>query len=498
MSTKKVLTVRDVKEMGGRISTTHESSLNIGGNIGGSISNSILSEVVLNDGSRYIPASIKNVSITIITGTNSSTVSSQSIWINKDIANKFYDIVESGEGFDSFFVSTSSTPSVNNVVPKGSLFFHKASGRWISNNRTGMQIKEIISYIDDNVVDYNQTLRKDLLDSTIINVDAPYKMTPLFTNIEVVGDGLKKSCNQMLCEGEVGRVLTDEKVYIQVLSTYSFASNVKSKRIKSINGFSYRVNGGNINRITKSEGNIHLGKITAKSSYSNNLLGTFKEEDIIEAYPLSGGLIQSVVSYVDVETFTGTNYTGTKSTVRLYVDQDISRNTCIVAPPTAGVNLLMPKNIITIHANTTMEVPPTGNEGDITKYNLSANIGIRGAYIEGYFSSLKFIITDLSSTNSTPTTIPADCVGDMLTNAGTVTEIIGSFPDGHNLTLSVEATIMVRFTATGYGEVEEYNYYTLFDEIRKTSTNVVLNGANKTINIDFVLSNTSTAVKPNI
>jgi hypothetical protein len=468
------------------------------GNIIGGVGRGVLSEIVLNDGCHYIPTPIENVSITIITGTNSSTVSTQNIWINKDIANKFYDIMDSGEEFDSFFISNSSTPSVNNVVPKGSLFFHKASGRWISNSRTGLQIKELITYNNDNDVNYNQTLRKDLLDSTIINVDAPYKMTPLFTNIEVVGDGLKKSCNQMLCEGEVGRVLTDEKVYIQVLSTYSFASNVKSKRIKSINGFSYRVNGGNINRITKSEGNIHLGKITATSSYSNNLLGTFKEEDIIEAYPLSGGVIQSVISYVVVETFTLANYAGTPSEVTLYVDQDISRNTCIVAPPTAGVNLLMPKNIITIHANSTANLPSTGNEGNITKYNLSANIGIRGAYIEGYFSSLKFIITDLSSTNSTPTTIPADCVGDMLTNAGTVTEIIGSFPDGHNLTLSVEATIMVRFTATGYGEVEEYNYYTLFDEIRKTSTNVVLNGANKTINIDFVLSNTSTNINPDL
>ena len=499
MSTKKVLTVQDVKEMGGRIDSAHESRFNvgnIGGSIGGSISNSILSEVVLNDGSRYIPTSIENVSITIITGANSSTVSAQNIWINKDIANKFYDIVESGEGFDSFFVSTSSTPSVNNVVPKGSLFFHKASGRWISNNRTGMQIKEIISYTDDNVVDYNQTLRKDLLDSTIINVDAPYKMTPLFTNIEVVGDGLKKSCNQMLCEGEVGRVLTDEKVYIQVSSTYSFASNVKSKRIKSIKGFSYRVNGGDINSITKSEGNIFLGTIGAMTPHAKNLLGTFKEEDIIEAYPLSGGIIHNEISTVEVETFTNTNQTGTPSIVKLNVDQDISRNTCIVAPPTSTADRLIPKNIITIHANSTAELPPTGNEGNITKYNLSANIGIRGVYVEGYFSSLKFIITDLSSTNSTPTTIPADCVGDMLTNAGTVTEFIGSFPNGHNLLLRVEATIMVRFIATGYGEAEEYNYYTLFDEIRKTSTNVVLNGADKTINIDFVLSNSITEANP--
>jgi hypothetical protein len=297
----------------------------------------------------------------------------------------------------------------------------------------------------------------------------------------------------MLCEGEVGRVLTDEKVYIQVLSTYPFDSTVKSKRIKSIKGFSYRVNGGDINHITKSEGNIFLGTIDAMTPHAKNLLGTFKEEDIIEAYPLSGGIIHNVISYVVVET---TNQKGETSDVKLNVDQDISRNTCIVAPPTP--NLLIPKNIITIHANTTASVPSTGNEDNITKYNLSANIGIRGAYIEGYFSSLKFIITDLSSTNSTPTTIPADCVGDMLTNAGTVTEIIGSFPNGHNLSLSVEATIMVRFTPTGYGEVEKYNYYTLFDEIRKTSTNVVLNGADKTINIDFVLSNTSTAVNPNI
>ena len=183
MSTKKVLTVRDVKEMGGRIDTTHESSFNAGNIGGGIVASGILSEIVLNDGSRYIPTSIKNESITIITGANSSTVSAQNIWINKDIANKFYDIVESGEGFDSFFVSTSSTPSVNNVVPKGSLFFHKASGRWISNSRTGMQIKETISYTNDNDVNYDQTLRKDLLDSTIINADAPYKMTPLFTNI---------------------------------------------------------------------------------------------------------------------------------------------------------------------------------------------------------------------------------------------------------------------------------------------------------------------------
>ena len=496
MSTKKVLTVRDVKEMGGRIDTTHESRFNAGNIGGGIVASGILSEIVLNDGSRYIPTSIKNVSITIITGANSSTVSAQNIWINKDIANKFYDIVESGEGFDSFFVSTSSTPSVNNVVPKGSLFFHKVSGRWISNSRTGMQIKETISYTNDNDVNYDQTLRKDLLDSTIINADAPYKMTPLFTNIEVVGDGLKKSCNQMLCEGEVGRVLTDEKVYIQVLSTYSFASTVKSKRIQSINGFSYRVNGGDINSITKSEGNIFLGTIGAMTSHANNLLGTFKEEDIIEAYPLSGGLIHNVISYVVVETFTGKSYTGTKSEVTLYVNQDISRNTCIVAPPTPGVNTLKPQNIITIHANSTANLPSTGNEGNITKYNLSANIGIRGVYVEGYFSSLKFIITDLSSTNSTPTTIPADCVGDMLTNAGTVTEIIGSFPNGHNLSLSVEATIMVRFTSTGYGEAEEYNYYTLFDEIRKTSTNVVLNGADKTINIDFVLGNTITEANP--
>ena len=503
MSTKKVLTVQDVKEMGGRISSSHESRLQSGGNIGdiigGNISTGILSEIVLNDGCHYIPTTIENVSITIITGTNSSTVSAQNIWINKDIANKFYDIVESGEGFDSFFVSTSSTLSVNNVVPKGSLFFHKASGRWISNSRTGMQIKELISYMNDNDVNYDQTLRKDLLDSTIINVDAPYKMTPLFTNIEVIGDGLNKSCNQMLCEGEVGRVLTDEKVYIQVLSTYSFPSTVKSKRIASINGFSYRVNGGDINRITKSEGNIFLGTIGAMTSHANNLLGTFKEEDIIEAYPIpASGLIGSVISSVVVETFTGTNYTGTKSTVTLGVNQDLSRNTCIVAPPPPGVNILIPQNIITIHANTVGNIPPTGNEGGVTKYNLSANIGIRGAYIEGYFSSLKFIIADLSSTNSTPTTIIADCVGDMLTNAGTVTETIGSFPNGHNLSLSVEATIMVRFTATGYGEVEEYNYYTLFDEIRKTSTNVVLNGADKTIDIDFVLSNTSTEVNPNI
>lgn len=499
MSTKKVLTVQDVKEMGGRIDSAHESRFNVGNIGGGTIIVGALSEVVLNDGSRYIPTSIENVSITIITGANSSTVSAQNIWINKDIANKFYDIVESGEGFDSFFVSTSSTLSVNNVVPKGSLFFHKASGRWISNSRTGIQIKELIHQTSDGDVDYNQTLRKDLLDSTLINVDSPNKMIPLFTNIEVVGDGLDKSCNQMLCEGEVGRVLTDEKVYIQVLSTYSFASTVKSKRIASINGFSYRVNGGDINRITKSEGNIFLGTIGAFTSHANNLLGTFKEEDIIEAYPIpASGLIGSVISSVVVETFTGTNYTGTKSTVTLGVNQDISRNTCIVAPPTPGVTTPIPKNIITIHANTVGSIPPTGNEGGVTKYNLSANIGIRGAYIEGYFSSLKFIITDLSSTNSTPTTIPADCVGDMLTNAGTVTEFIGSFPDGHNLTLSVEATIMVRFTATGYGEVEEYNYYTLFDEIRKTSTNVVLNGADKTINIDFVLSNTSTNVNPNI
>lgn len=495
MSTKKVLTVRDVKEMGGRIDTSHESSLNIGGSIGGSISNSILSEVVLNDGSRYIPASIKNVSITIITGTNSSTVSSQSIWINKDIANKFYDIVESGEGFDSFFVSTSSTPSVNNVVPKGSLFFHKASGRWISNNRTGMQIKETISYTDDNVVDYNQTLRKDLLDSTIINVDAPYKMTPLFTNIEVVGDGLEKSCNQMLCEGEVGRVLTDEKVYIQVLSTYSFPSTVKSKRIKSINGFSYRVNGGNINRITKSEGNIHLGKITARSSYSNNLLGTFKEEDIIEAYPLSGGLVQSVLSSVDVETFTGTNYTGTKSTVTLYVNQDISRNTCIVAT-NEGLSVT-PTNIITIHANSTVNLPSTGDESNISKYNLSANIGVRGLYASVYFDSLKFIITDLSSINSTPTTIYADCEGDVFTTVDKMTESIGSFPNGHNLSLRVEATIMISYGSTlNYHKVAVNEYYTTFDGITKTVTNVVLNGGNKTIDIEFVLSDTSTNVKP--
>jgi hypothetical protein len=236
------------------------------------------------------------------------------------------------------------------VVPKGSLFFHKASGRWISNNRTGMQIKEIIFYTNDNVVDYNQTLRKDLLDSTIINVDAPNKMIPLFTNIEVVGDGLDKSCNQMLCEGEVGRVLTDEKVYIQVLSTYSFASTVKSKRIASINGFSYRVNGGDIIYTNKTDGNIHLGEITRYSSYANNLLGTFKEEDIIEAYPIpsDGGLIGNRLSSITVETFTGTNYTGTKSTVTLGVNQDISRNTCIVALPTTGVTLLIPKNIITI------------------------------------------------------------------------------------------------------------------------------------------------------
>lgn len=494
MSTKKVLTVQDVKEMGGRISSSHELSNNMG-----SLVSSTLSEIVLNDGSHYIPTSIKNVSITIITGANTSNVSAQNIWINKDIANKFYDIMDSGEEFDSFFISNSSTPSVNNVVPKGYLFFHKASGRWISSSRTGMQIAELINYTNDLEVDYNQTLRKDLLDSTIINVDAPYKMTPLFTNIEVVGDGLNKSCNQMLCEGEVGRVLTDEKVYIQVLSTYSFPSTVKSKRIASIKGFSYRVNGGDINRITKSEGNIHLGKIFANSSYTNNLLGTFKEEDIIESYPIpASGLIGNVLSSVVVETFTGLNYTGTKSTVTLGVNQDISRNTCIVAVPSDGIALLIPKNIITIHANTVGDIPPTGNEGDVTKYNLSANIGIRGAYIEGYFSSLKFIITDLSSTNSTPTTIPADCVGDMLTNAGTVTEIIGSFPNGHNLLLSVEATIMVRFTATGYGEVEEYNYYTLFDEIRKTSTNVILNDADKTIDIDFVLSNTSTNVNPNI
>ena len=53
------------------------------------------------------------------------------------------DDVESGEEFDSFFVSTSSTLSVNNVVPKGYLFFHKASGRWISNSRTGIQITEL-------------------------------------------------------------------------------------------------------------------------------------------------------------------------------------------------------------------------------------------------------------------------------------------------------------------------------------------------------------------
>lgn len=491
MSTKKVLTVQDVKEMGGRISSSHKSSLNIGGNIGGSISNSILSEIVLNDGSRYIPTSIKNVSITIITGANSSTVSAQNIWINKDIANKFYDIVESGEGFDSFFVSTSSTPSVNNVVPKGSLFFHKASGRWISNSRTGMQIKETISYTNDNDVNYDQTLRKDLLDSTIINVDAPYKMTPLFTNIEVVGDGLKKSCNQMLCEGEVGRVLTDEKVYIQVLSTYSFASTVKSKRIKSINGFSYRVNGGDINRITKSEGNIFLGTIGAMTSHANNLLGTFKEEDIIEAYPIPGGVLPSAVSYVVVETFTNTSQIGTPSTVTLYVNQDISRNTCIVVPPTPGVATLKPQNIITIHANTTAKIPSTGNEGDITKYNLSANIGIRGAYIEGYFSSLKFIITDLSSINSTPTTIPADCVGNMVNPTVVLNESIGTFPEGHNLLLSVEATIMVRYEASGYGNFEEYSYYTVFDGFAKPSTNVVINGENKVIDIEFVLDETS-------
>ena len=487
MSTKKVLTVQDVKEMGGRISSSHKPNMISGG--------SILSEIVLNDGSRYIPTSMKNVSITIITGANTSNVSAQDIWINKDIANKFYDIMDSGEEFDSFFISNSSTPSVNNVVPKGSLFFHKASGRWISNSRTGMHITELINYINDNDVDYNQTLRKDLLDSTIINVDEPYKMTPLFTNIEVVGDGLKKSCNQMLCEGEVGRVLTDEKVYIQVLSTYSFPSTVKSKRISSIDFFAYRVNGGNIIRITKSEGNILLGKINGLSSYTNNLLGTFKEEDIIEAYPLSDGLVVDFPSSVKVETFTGANYTGTKIDVTLIVDQDISRNTCIVAPPSGALSVI-PKNIITIHANTTIERPPTGNEDNIVKYNLSANVGIRGAYVGAYFESLKFIITDLSSINPTPTTFIADCVGDMFTNVNKVTEIIGSFPNGHNLLLSAEATIMVRFTPIGYGDYEEYDYYTTFDGISKTSTNIVLNDADKTIDIDFVLSNTSTEGNP--
>ena len=494
MSTKKVLTVQDVKEMGGRISSSHKTRFNagnIGGNIGGTVTSGILSEIVLNDGSHYIPTPMKNVSITIITGANTSNVSAQNIWINKDIANKFYDIMDSGEEFDSVFIS-SSAPSVNNAVPKGSLFFHKASGRWISTSRTGMQITELIYYNNDNEVDYNQTLRKDLLDSTIINADAPHKMTPLFTNIEAVGDGLKKSCNQMLCEGEVGRVLTDEKVYIQVLSTHSFPSTVKSKRISRINGFAYRVNGGDITRISKTEGNILLGKIDAFSSYTNNLLGTFKEEDIIEVYPLSDGMVD-FPSTVNVETFTGTNYTGTKSDVLLYVNQDISRNTCIVAPPSDTLNAI-PKNIITIHANTTLNVPPTGNEDNITKYKLYANVGIRGAYVDGYFSNLIFTITDQSSTNTTPYTVHAACMGNTFTNPDTVTEYIGSYPNGHNLSLSVSATIMVRFTPTGYGELEEYNYYTLFDEIRKTSTNVVLNDEDKTINIDFVLSNTSTVI----
>ena len=493
MSTKKVLTVKDVKEMGGRISSSHETRFNAG-NIGGTVTSGTLSEIVLNDGSHYIPTPMKNVSITIITGANTSNVSAQDIWINKDIANKFYDIMDSGEEFDSFFISNSSTPSVNNVVPKGSLFFHKASGRWISSSRTGMQITELINYTNDNDVDYNQTLRKDLLDSTIINADAPHKMTPLFTNIEVVGDGLKKSCNQMLCEGEVGRVLTDEKVYIEVLSTYSFPSAVKSKRISSIDFFAYRVNGGNITRISKTEGNILFGKINGLSSYTNNLLGTFKEEDIIESYPISDAMVD-FPSTVNVETFTGTNYTGTKSNVTLYVNQDISRNTCIVAPPSAPSAI--PQNIITIHANKTIDEPPTGNEDNITKYKLYANVGIRGAYIEGYFSNLIFTITDQSSTNTTPFTVHADCMGNTFTNASTVTELIGSYPNGHNLLLSVSATIMVRFTSTGNGELEEYNYYTLFDEIRKTSTNVVLNDADKTINIDFVLSNTSTQ-SPNV
>lgn len=486
MSTKKVLTVQDVKEMGGRISSSHESKFNAG-NIGGTGTFGTLSEIVLNDGSHYIPTPMKNVSITIITGVNTSNVSTQDIWINKDIVNKFYDIMDSGEEFDSFFISNSSTPSVNNVVPKGSLFFHKASGRWISSSRTGMQITELINYINDNDVDYNQTLRKDLLDSTIINADEPYKMTPLFTNIEVVGDGLKKSCNQMLCEGEVGRVLTDEKVYIEVLSTYSFPSTVKSKRIASINGFAYRVNGGDITRISKTEGNIHFGTINALSSYTNNLLGTFKEEDIIEVYPLSDGIIQSIASTVIVETFTGINYTGTKSNVVLYVNQDISRNTCIVEIP--STNIMVPQNIITIHANDVINVPPTGDESDITKYKLSANVGIRGYYIDAYFSNLTFTITDQSSTNTTPYKVYASCMGDTFTNPDTVTEFIGSYPSGHNLLLSVSATIMVRFSTTGY---EEYDYYTKFDEIRKTSTNVVLNDEDKTINIDFVLEKTNT------
>lgn len=496
MSTKKVLTVRNAKEMGGRINSIHEQTI-IGGGIGGN--KGILSEIVLNDGSRYIPSSIGSVSITIITGTNSSTVSSQNIWINKDIANKFYDIVESGEEFDSFFVSTSSTPSVNNVVPKGYLFFHKASGRWISSSRTGIPIKELIYYTNDGEVNYDQTLRKDLLDSTIINADAPYKMTPLFNNIGVIGDGLNKSCNQMLCEGEVERILVDQKVYIQVLSTYPFPATVKSKRISSIDGFSYRVNGGDIIYTNKTNGNIHLGEITRLSSYVNNLLGTFKEEDIIEAYPIpsasDGGLIANRLSSITVETFTGKNYTGTKTDVKLFVDQDISRNTCIVA-----VNegfLLSPTNIITIHANTSIDKPPTGNEDNITKYNLSANIGIRGLYASAYFDSLKFIITDLSSINSTPTTIYADCEDDVFTTVDKMTESIGSFPNGHNLSLRVEATIMISYgSSLNYIEIPINEYYTTFDGITKKTTNVVLNGGDKTIDIEFVLSDTSTNVRP--
>ena len=458
----KILTVKDIKEMGGR---TNKETIAVSGN----------KSLTLANGEKFIPA-ITGATVNLVYA--SSTQTDQRIWIPFEIANNFYDMMENGNTFVGIFFSGS--PSVGMTINRGSLRYNKTNATWQSLKGEAIPVSSIETG-RETAMDETQAFRKDNLRADTINNLEVDMMEPIFYNIQVVGDGLKKSCNQMLCEGEVERILTDQDVYIEIISDYQFPSIYRSKKAELI-GLRYQVNGENADTLAKSD--MYIGELKNFTVAANNLLGSFKEGDIIDPYPVLPDIFLPLLSRVTVTLYRNADYTGTSTTITLYVDQVLSRNSCIVTAPESSF-VLKPVNKITIYANKTEDLP--SDEEDVVKYNLNADIGIRGAYYEAYFYSLTYTVQNMSTNEIYPSR-KTIYLNDIFKNNITLNESIGNYPKGNNLKLSLAANIMVRIN--NHEDFRERTYYTTFDGVRGTTKNLVLN-SDTTIAIDFNLERTN-------